>query len=109
MIFLTNHFFSFFHLQLGEMIKKLEKTESDAKESFDKYNMLVTQQTHNTEDTSQLKHVIICPLVRIMIFVPFIKLRFLFSLETERAGGHDQRIEGPHDRAHQHREQPQLS
>lgn len=44
-------------LQLGEMIHKLEKTEVNAKESFDKYSMLVSQQTTHSEDTTQLKNV----------------------------------------------------
>lgn len=44
-------------LQLGEMIQKLEKTEVNAKESFDKYSQLVSAQTSNSEDTSQLKNV----------------------------------------------------
>lgn len=39
------------------MIHKLEKTEVNAKESFDKYSILVSQQTTNSEDTSQLKNV----------------------------------------------------
>lgn len=44
-------------VQLGEMIQKLEKTEENAKYSYDKYSMLVSQQTTNSEDTSQLKNV----------------------------------------------------
>lgn len=102
---LTN-FGSSFPSQLGEMIKKLEKTETDARDSFDKYSMLVTQQTHNSEDTSQLRNVMICPLLRIMICVPFIKCRLSLSVEIERTRRHDQRIEGPYDRPHHH--QPQL-
>lgn len=39
------------------MIQKLEKTEVNAKESFDKYSQLVSAQTSNSEDTSQLKNV----------------------------------------------------
>ena len=39
------------------MIQKLEKTEVNAKESIDKYSLLVSQQTSASEDTTQLKNV----------------------------------------------------
>lgn len=39
------------------MIHKLEKTEENAKQSYDKYSMLVSQQTSHSEDTTQLKTV----------------------------------------------------
>nr|QFQ59532.1 miranda [Clogmia albipunctata] len=38
--------------KLGEMINKLEKTEQDAKESYEKYSQLIQKQTENNEDTT---------------------------------------------------------
>lgn len=95
-------------MQLGEMIHKLEKTEENAKQSYDKYSMLVSQQTSHSEDTTQLKTVMKTtgPPVAHPEICAFTNVHFSLSTEIERTGGDDQRTEGPDDRTHHH--QPQL-
>lgn len=80
------------------MVKKLEKTEQDAKDSFAKYSELTKAQSENNEDTSQLKYVNYP--FGIMLVFPSFKLRISLCLEIKRARGDDKWVEGPDDCAH---------